>query len=64
MAKQPFTIYRTIRIDAEYDTDKQTNPEELASEITGMVVSRASAHNHTIEEGIQITDITDCGESV
>lgn len=64
MAKHTLTIYRTIKIDAEYDTDKQTNPEELASEIASMVVSRASAHNHTIEEGIQITDITNCGESV
>lgn len=61
---QPFTVYRTIRIDGVFDTDKQEDVSKAIEYAIQMVISDALAHNHTIEEGITITDITDCGESV
>lgn len=61
--KKTAVIYRTIRIDYEYDPTRQS-AEEAAEYATSKVVSDAIAHTHTIENGLRITDITDCGESI
>lgn len=61
--KQLFTIYRVIRIDGEFDTDKIDDAEQAVQAGIEKVISDAISHTHTVENGIQITDITDCGES-
>lgn len=60
--KQAFTIYRVIRIDGMYDTNKIDDASQAVQEAVTKVVADANAHNHTIENGIKITGITDCGE--
>lgn len=61
--KQFFTIYRVIRIDGEFDTEKIDDAEQAVQASIEKVLSDAMSHTHTVENGIQITDITDCGES-
>ena len=61
--KQPFTIYRVIRIDGQFDPDRIDNAEQLVAETMAKVINDANAHNHTIENSIEITEITDCGDS-
>lgn len=63
MPRQPITIYRVIRIDAQYDPNKLEQKEAIEHAVQ-KAVSDALAHKHTIENGIEVTDITDCGESV
>ena len=60
--KSPFTIYRIIRIDGEFNPERMSTEEAFDYAIT-KVVSDAKAHMHTIENGLQITGIQDCGES-
>ena len=64
MPKQPFTVYHTIRIDGEFDTSRHEDATEAVSCAIRQVISDALSHSHTIEEGITISDITDCGETV
>lgn len=53
------TTYVTIRIDYEDDGRFESyEAEEIAAD---MVVERALAHNHTIEDGISIENIENCG---
>lgn len=60
--KKPFTIYRTIRIDGEFDTRKCDSADEAVEAAVAKILNDARAHRHTIEDGIEVTDITDCGE--
>lgn len=62
--KQPFTIYRVIRIDGQFDTDRQEGAETAVERAVQKVIEDAMSHSHTIEDGVEVTDITDCGESV
>lgn len=62
--KQPFTIYRVIRIDGQFDTDRQEGAEAAVERAVQKVIEDAMSHSHTIEDGMEVTDITDCGESV
>ena len=62
--KKLFTIYRTIRIDVEYDTEKLTDPNDAEAIAAQKVISDVQAHMHTIENGVQIVDIYDCGDPV
>lgn len=57
---QTFTIYRVIRIDAEYNPDRTTreNAEETAVD---KVIADANAHLHTVEDGTQVTSVENCG---
>lgn len=61
--KKPFTIYRIIRIDGTYDDARGQNEQEITDEATQKVIADCNSHNHTIENGIEIEDITDCGEA-
>ena len=51
-------FYAVVCIDYEYEEGKNPyaddNPGEWAA---GMVVERANAHNHTIEDGFKITKV-------
>ena len=60
--KKTFTIYRTVRIDGEYDPSR-TSLEEALDTAVNKVINDARAHTHTIEEGVRICDIEDCGEN-
>lgn len=60
----PFTIYRTIRIDGQYDDTRHEDVNGAVEEAVAKVLNDARSHTHTIEDGIEITDITDCGESI
>lgn len=64
MPKQPFTIYRVIRIDGQFDTSKQDDADEAIELAIQKVISDALSHFHTIEDGVEVTDITDCGDSI
>lgn len=55
------TIYRTVRIDLEWDP-KKTDIDSAREQAVAKVFSDARAHMHTVENGVLITDITDCGE--
>ena len=63
-APQPFTIYRTIRIDGQFDTSKYDGVDEVVAAAVQKVIDDALAHIHTVEDGVEITDVTDCGDSV
>lgn len=52
------TVCVTIRID--YDAPITTDLETIAT----MVCERANAHNHTIEDGVQIESVELCGINV
>lgn len=63
--KTPFTTYRTIRIDGEYNPE-QTDAEKAVSEAVEQVVAEARSnalYNGEIN-GVTVTDVTDCGESL
>lgn len=64
--KQLFTIYRVIRIDGQFDTDKTESAEDAVAEAMTQVISEAlsNAQYNGEVNSVQITDITDCGESV
>jgi hypothetical protein len=53
------TTYVTIRID--YEDDGRFGSYEADGIAADMVVARALAHNHTIENGISIENIENCG---
>ena len=58
-----FTVYRIVRIDAEYNPEKTSADDALETAVS-KVFSDARAHMHTIESGVRITGIADCGESI
>ena len=62
--KQMFTVYRIIRIDGQFDTSKNDSVDDAVTTAVDKVINDALAHRHTIEDGVEITDVTDCGESV
>ena len=53
------TVYVTVRID--YDDDGRYDASEVGAMAADLVVERAMAHNHTIENGISIENIENCG---
>lgn len=53
------TTYITVRID--YEDDGRYDEEEAAAMAADMVVERALSHKHTIENGIRIENIENCG---
>lgn len=55
------TIYVTIRID--YDHDGRYDESEVGAMAADLVVERAEYHNHTIENGISICNVENCGEN-
>lgn len=63
-APQPFTIYRTIRIDGQFDTSKYDGVDEVVAAAVQNVINDTLAHIHTVEDGVEITDVTDYGDSV
>ena len=62
--KHLFTTFRIIRIDGEADLEKNPDLESAVESAVAKVIADANAHKHTIENGVSITDITDCGESI
>lgn len=60
--KKIMTVYRTVRIDLEYDPAR-TDIDSAREQAVEKVFSDARAHIHTAENGVRITDITDCGEN-
>lgn len=53
------TVYVTIRIDFEHDG--RFDESEVGAMAADVVVERALAHNHTIENGIRIENVENCG---
>ena len=64
MSKESFTVYRTIRIDGQYDTDKKDSVDAAIETAVQKTIHDALSHSHTIEDGVEVTDITDCGDSI
>ena len=63
MNKKNISIYIVVRIDATYDSNRM-DAEEAKEASAIKVIHDAMAHTGTIEDGLQITDITNCGESL
>lgn len=61
--KNIISINIVVRIDAEYDTARH-DARSAAKEAAIKVISDARAHVHTVENGIRIIDIENCGESI
>ena len=53
------TTYVTVRID--FDDDGRYDENEVEVMAADLMVERAMAHNHTIENGIRIGNIENCG---
>lgn len=53
------TTYVTIRID--FEDDGRYDESEVGAAAADIVVERALAHNHTIEDGIKIENVHNCG---
>ena len=58
-----FSTYRIIRIDGNFDPSKVNDLNDIIERAVYKVLHDANAHRHTIEDGILIASITDCGES-
>ena len=56
------TYYAVIRID--FDDDGTFDECEVGGIAADIVVENALAHAHTIENGIKIINVENCGESV
>ena len=52
-----------IRISYEHD-ERCEDRNERNEYVAAMVMSDVMAHSHTIENGIQILDIENCGENL
>lgn len=62
---KPFTLYRIVRIDGQYDpsvTDEH-NAKEAALE-SFLAEANSNALYNGEQDGVRINEITDCGESV
>ncbi len=55
--------YAVIRIDYE-NVDGTFDADEEGAVAADIVVENALAHAHTIENGIKIINVTNCGESI
>lgn len=55
------TVYVTVRIDFEHDG--RYDEEEVGGIVADQVIANALSHIHTIENGVQVTNITNCGEN-
>jgi len=55
------TIYASIRIDFEHDGRFDEN--EVGAIVTDQVINDALSHIHTIESGVSIVNIENCGEN-
>lgn len=53
------TAYVTIRID--FEDDGRYDEREVCAAAADLVMERALAHNHTIENGISIENVENCG---
>ena len=57
------TMYITIRIDYEQD-GRYENEQDAKDYAASKVIGDALCHTHTIENGIEICDIENCGENL
>lgn len=57
------TLYHVIRIDYSYDPAR-TSKEDAGQYALQMAIYRAMAASGTIEQGISISAVQDCGESI
>jgi len=57
------TLHRVIRIDYSYDPAR-VNSEDAGQYALQMAIYRAMAASGTVEQGISISAVQDCGESV
>lgn len=55
------SAYRVIRIDYAFYADRQDEDSARESAVTA-VLEAVRSHMHTVENGLRITDIQDCGE--
>ncbi len=62
--KQPITLYRVVRIDASYDpsvTSREAAIDEAVSQV--VAEARSNAQYNGEQDGVEVIDVTDCGES-
>ena len=61
---KPFSLYRIIRIDGQYDPAAVSEQEAGAAALESFLAeARSNAMYNGEQDGMEITDITDCGES-
>ncbi len=61
----PFTTYITVRIDGQFDPEK-TDVESAVDAAVSRVIAEAqsAAEYEGGHGGLEITDVTNCGEAV
>lgn len=65
MAKICFAMYRTVRLDCEYDPAETTLEKARDGAIGSFLAeARSNASFNGEQEGVSINDVVDCGESV
>jgi hypothetical protein len=60
---QSATTYITIRIDYSFDPSR-TDPDSAREQAESKAVEDALSHIHTIENGLRIENISNCGRTV
>ena len=65
MKPTSFSIYRVVRIDGTYDAD-QKSLNEAADEAISMVIAEAKSNAlyNGEQDGVSVSDVEDCGESM
>jgi hypothetical protein len=63
MANKLFRTAIVIQIDGTFDPSRM-DEQQAADTAASKVVNDALAHIHTIENGLKVTNIINCGESI
>lgn len=61
----PFTTYITVRIDGQYDPNMIDVENAVDAAVSRVIAeARSTAEYEGGHEGLEITDVTNCGEAV
>lgn len=61
----PFTTYITVRIDGQYDPGKIDVERAVETAVSHVIAeARSTAEFEGGHAGLEITDVTNCGEAV
>lgn len=62
---KPFTTYITVRIDGQYDPSRIDVEDAVETAIDRVIAeAQSNAEFDGDDEGLEITDIVNCGEAV
>ena len=62
---KPFTTYITVRIDGQYDPSRIDVEDAVETAVSRVIAeAQSNAEFDGDNEGLEITDIVNCGEAV